>query len=58
MMLVHLNEHSTATLIKNAWLRTIEDGIHPADIYRQDVSEKLVSRGCDKIYVPQEHTFY
>jgi len=32
-MLVHVGAASTAELIKNAWLRTLEDGVHTADIY-------------------------
>ena len=32
-MLIHINQPQTATLIENAWLKTIEDGIHTADIY-------------------------
>jgi len=32
-MLVHIGVPDTAELIKNAWLRTIEDGIHTADVY-------------------------
>jgi len=34
MMLVHLGQGQAAGKIHNAWLRTIEDGVHPADIYR------------------------
>jgi len=33
MMLVHIGESDAADNIKNAWLRTIEDGIHTSDIY-------------------------
>jgi isocitrate dehydrogenase len=32
-MLIHINQPETATLIENAWLKTLEDGIHTADIY-------------------------
>lgn len=32
-MLVHVGAAATAELIKNAWLRTLEDGLHTADIY-------------------------
>ena len=32
MMLVHLGHADCAALIHNAWLRTIEDGVHTADI--------------------------
>ena len=34
MMLVHLGQGEVAARVHNAWLRTIEDGVHPADIYR------------------------
>jgi len=43
MMLVHLGLGSYAEVIQNAWLKTIEDGIHTADIYREEVSKKKVS---------------
>jgi isocitrate dehydrogenase len=43
LMLNHLNLNSTATAIQNAWLKTIEDGIHTFDIYREGVSEQKVS---------------
>jgi isocitrate dehydrogenase len=33
MMLGHLGHAETARTIHNAWLKTIEDGIHTADIY-------------------------
>jgi len=33
MMLVHIGEAEAATRIHNAWLRTIEDGQHTADLY-------------------------
>src|SRR5438105_11225169 len=33
MMLVHINQPDVATLVHNAWLRTIEDGIHTYEIY-------------------------
>jgi isocitrate dehydrogenase len=38
MMLVHLGQGSVATRIHNAWLKTIEDGLHTADIYKEGVS--------------------
>lgn len=41
MMLVHLNDVETASTIQNAWLRTIEDGIHTADIYGDMSKEKV-----------------
>ncbi len=39
-MLVHINQPETATLIENAWLRTLEEGIHTADIYSTEHSKK------------------
>jgi len=33
MMLEHIGEAETATLIHNAWLKTLEDGIHTYDIF-------------------------
>ncbi len=39
MMLVHLGQNDTATTIANAWFRTIEDGMHTADIYNKNISK-------------------
>lgn len=44
MMLVHLGYGRIAQLIKNAWLKTLEDGIHTADLYNDENSTKQV--GC------------
>jgi isocitrate dehydrogenase len=41
-MLVHLGEAEVAERIKNAWLCTLEAGIHTADIYRPQLSEREV----------------
>ena len=41
MMLVHINQQSVAEKIKNAWLKTIEDGIHTSDIYNKDSLRKV-----------------
>lgn len=41
-MLAHLGQGNIAEKIHNAWLTTIEDGIHTADLYREGVSEKRV----------------
>jgi isocitrate dehydrogenase len=40
MMLVHLGRGAPATRIHNAWLRTLEDGIHTADFFRAGVSSR------------------
>lgn len=42
MMLVHIGQLDVATLVHNAWLRTIEDGIHTYDIYVEGVSQEKV----------------
>lgn len=42
MMLVHLGEGKIAELIENAWLKTLEDGIHTTDIYKEGTSKKKV----------------
>jgi isocitrate dehydrogenase len=41
-MLVHIGQPEVAAKINNAWKRTIEDGIHTADIYHEDRSDKKV----------------
>lgn len=43
MMLSHLGKLETADKIKNAWLTTIEEGYHTADIYQKDISTQKVS---------------
>ncbi|MEQ8910086.1 MAG: NADP-dependent isocitrate dehydrogenase [Vicingaceae bacterium] len=42
MMLSHLGEFESAEKIQNAWYKTIEEGIHTFDIYKEGVSKKLV----------------
>ena len=42
MMLVHINQPDVATNVHNAWLRTLEDGIHTYDIYVDGVSKQKV----------------
>jgi len=42
MMLEHLGLGTYAATIKNAWLRTLEDGIHTADIFTQGTSKEKV----------------
>jgi len=38
MMLTHIGETETASKIMNAWLRTLEDGVHTADIFTPEKS--------------------
>src|SRR5688572_7447219 len=42
MMLVHIDQEDIAERVHNAWLRTIEDGIHTYDIYTEGVSKEKV----------------
>ncbi len=42
MMLVHINQEDVAERVHNAWLRTLEDGIHTYDIFAEGVSTQKV----------------
>ena len=42
LMLVHIDEPEVAAKVHNAWLRTIEDGVHTYDIYTEGVSTEKV----------------
>lgn len=42
-MLAHLGQNAIADKIKNAWLVTLEEGYHTADIYQEGSSKKKVS---------------
>ena len=42
MMLNYLGQQAAAERVHNAWLTTIEEGIHTADIYQDGLSRKLV----------------
>jgi isocitrate dehydrogenase len=42
MMLDYLGQYEVAAKIKNAWLKTLEDGIHTEDIYHESVSTQKV----------------
>src|SRR5947209_10842081 len=42
MMLVHIDQPDVATAVHNAWLRTLEDGIHTYDIYDEHISKQKV----------------
>lgn len=43
MMLVHIGQSEVAESIHNAWLRTLEEGIHTRDIFSSSVSKQLVT---------------
>jgi len=42
MMLVHINLPEVAGQVHNAWLRTIEDGVHTYDIFKEGISKEKV----------------
>ncbi|MBC7655409.1 MAG: NADP-dependent isocitrate dehydrogenase [Oligoflexus sp.] len=42
MMLNHIGQTDVANKIQNAWLKTIEDGIHTKDIFKEGISKKEV----------------
>jgi isocitrate dehydrogenase len=42
MMLEYIGQSDVAAKIKNAWLKTIEDGIHTGDVYKEGVSKQKV----------------
>ncbi len=42
MMLVHIDQPDVASRVHNAWLRTIEDGVHTYDIFKESVSKQKV----------------
>jgi isocitrate dehydrogenase len=42
LMLVHIGQTEVAKRVQNAWLKTIEDGIHTYDIYKEGVSKQKV----------------
>jgi isocitrate dehydrogenase len=42
LMLVHIGQAHVAERVHNGWLRTIEDGIHTYDIFKEGTSRKKV----------------
>ncbi|HAS40200.1 MAG TPA: NADP-dependent isocitrate dehydrogenase [Microscillaceae bacterium] len=43
LMLNHIGQTEVAEKIQNAWLKTIEDGVHTPDIYKKGISQQKVS---------------
>jgi isocitrate dehydrogenase len=41
MMLIHIGQPEAATLVHNAWLKTIEDGVHTGDIFGEQSAVKV-----------------
>lgn len=42
LMLLHIGQNEAAERAHNAWLRTIEDGVHTYDIFKEGVSKQKV----------------
>jgi isocitrate dehydrogenase len=42
LMLVHIDQTEVAERVHNAWLRTMEDGVHTYDIFKEGVSKEKV----------------
>ena len=42
MMLVHIGQPEVAEKVSNAWMKTLEDGIHTSDIYQEEISKQKV----------------
>ena len=42
LMLTHIGQTEVAEKVQNAWLKTIEDGIHTEDIFKSGVSKQKV----------------
>ncbi len=42
MMLTHIGQSEIAEKVQNAWLKTIEEGIHTYDLYKDGTSSRLV----------------
>jgi isocitrate dehydrogenase len=42
LMLVHIDQPESAASVHNAWLRTLEEGVHTYDIYTEGISKQKV----------------
>ncbi len=54
MMLVHIGQNDVAESIHNAWLKTLEDGVHTGDIYKEGngiSKEKVGTEGFTKAVI-------
>jgi isocitrate dehydrogenase len=43
MMLSHVGKTKIADMVKNAWLTTLEQGYHTADVYQEAITKEVVS---------------
>lgn len=51
MMLAHVGKTEIADTIKNAWLKTLEDGYHTPDIYKKNSTKEIVSTASFTNYI-------
>ena len=42
LMLIHIGQNDVAERVHNAWLRTLEEGVHTYDIFSEGVSKQKV----------------
>jgi isocitrate dehydrogenase len=42
LMLIHIGQQDVAERVHNAWLRTLEDGVHTYDVYKEGLSKQKV----------------
>lgn len=42
LMLNHIGQTDVAERIQNAWLKTLEDGVHTSDVFREGISRQCV----------------
>jgi len=42
MMLIHIGQTEVAAKVQNAWLKTLEDGVHTYDIFKEGISTEKV----------------
>jgi len=42
LMLIHIEQKKAAETIQNAWLKTLEEGLHTYDIYQEGISQKKI----------------
>lgn len=42
LMLCHIGQTEVAERIQNAWLKTLEDGVHTGDVYKEGISKERV----------------
>lgn len=51
MMLNHIGQQRTAALIQNAWLKSIEDGFHTADIFNHQSKTKVTTAEFTQVVI-------